>query len=179
MSVSAKGKFQYPTGREGVIALGYDEDIIRDASPGLIESFCGVGNPFSLGTIRTGDFVLDFGCGAGLDMFVVSRLVGSEGKVFGVDLTEQMVERAEKNLSEAGILNFEVRKIDSEDLPYDDSSFDIVISNGVFNLSPYKKKLFDEIYRVLKPGGRLQFCDVVLERELPSQLSESLEAWSQ
>lgn len=96
-----------------------------------------------------------------------------------MDLTEQMVEKAKKNLSEAGVLNFDVRKIDLEEIPYDDSAFDVVISNGVFNLSPYKEKLFGEVYRVLKPGGRLQFCDVVLERELPPQLSGSLEAWSQ
>jgi len=179
VSVSAAGKFQYPTGKDGAIALKYDQEIIRDTSLSLLESFCGVGNPFSLGNIKSEDVVLDVGCGAGFDMFVASRLVGNNGRVCGVDLTDQMVERSQKNLTEAGITNFEIKKVDSEKLPYTDATFDVVISNGVINLSPCKKKLFEEIYRVLKPGGRFQFADVVLDKEMPSHLSGSLEAWSQ
>lgn len=179
VSVSAKGKFLYPTGRDGALILGYDQKIVSSVSSDLLESFCGVGNPFSLGTITMGEKVLDFGCGAGFDMVVASRLVGPGGRVYGVDLTEEMVERAKKNLTDAGVTNFEIEKVDSEDIPYDNSTFDVVISNGVFNLSPDKRRLFNEIYRVLKPGGRLQFADVVLEGELPLHLSGDSEAWSQ
>tara|TARA_B100000614_G_scaffold260883_1_gene288924 strand:+ start:157 stop:801 length:645 start_codon:yes stop_codon:yes gene_type:complete len=179
VSVSADGKFQYPTGDEGAISLKYDQEIIKSASHSLIESFCGVGNPFSLGNIRNGDVVLDVGCGAGFDMFVANRLVGKNGKVCGIDLTDQMVEKSNKNFTEAGIKNFEIKKVDSENIPYEDRTFDLVISNGVINLSPHKNKLFEEIYRVLKPGGHLQFADVVLNKELPPHLSGSMEAWSQ
>lgn len=179
VSISAEGKFQYPTGEDGAKALGYDSSIIETAHTKFFESTCGVGNPFSLGNIRPRDAVLDFGCGAGFDMFVASKLVGESGLVCGIDLTESMVVRAQENLALAGITNFEIKKVDSEAIPYDDRSFDVVISNGVINLSPRKAISFAEIYRVLKPGGRLQFADVVLVNELPASLVGSAEAWSQ
>ena len=175
----AQHKFQYPTGKDGAKALGYDPTLVQNAPPGLIESFCGVGNPFSLGRIERGDVILDYGSGAGFDLFVASSLVGETGRVCGVDLTEQMVERSRNNLADAHISNVEIRKVDSENIPYADATFNVVISNGVINLSPGKNVCFREIYRVLKPGGRLQFADVVLENEMPSQLSGSIEAWSQ
>jgi ubiquinone/menaquinone biosynthesis C-methylase UbiE len=159
--------------------LGYDPAIIESAHTRFFESSCGVGNPFSLGNIRPGAAVLDFGCGAGFDMFVASKLVGESGLVCGIDLTEDMVLRARENLSLAGITNVEIRKVDSETIPYDDHFFDVVISNGVINLSPCKQASFKEIYRVLKPGGRLQFADVVLDKDLPASLAGSAEAWSQ
>ncbi|HJW29928.1 MAG TPA: methyltransferase domain-containing protein [Saprospiraceae bacterium] len=179
VSISAEGKFQYPTGKNGAKALGYDPAIIESAHNRFFESSCGVGNPFSLGDIRFGATVLDFGCGAGFDLFVASKLVGENGRVCGIDLTEDMVVRAKENLALAGITNFEVKKVDSEIIPYDDRSFDVVISNGVINLSPRKEISFAEIYRVLKPGGRLQFADVVLEKDMPVSLAGSAEAWSQ
>jgi SAM-dependent methyltransferase len=179
VSVSAEGKFQYPTGRDGAIALGYDPAVLDSAYARFFESSCGVGNPFSLGNIGSGATVLDFGCGAGLDLFIAGRLVGDGGKVCGIDLTEDMVVRARENLVLAGLTNFEIKKVDSEIIPYDEHSFDVVISNGVINLSPHKENSFAEIYRVLKPGGALQFADVVLENNLPVALAGSAEAWSQ
>jgi SAM-dependent methyltransferase len=179
VSVSAEGKFQYPTGRDGAIALGYDPAVLDSAHTRFFESSCGVGNPFSLGNIGYGATVLDFGCGAGFDLFAASRLVGEGGKVCGIDLTEDMVVKARENLALAGLTNFEIKKVDSETIPYDEHSFDVVISNGVINLSPRKESSFAEIYRVLKPGGVLQFADVVLENDLPASLTGSAEAWSQ
>jgi SAM-dependent methyltransferase len=179
VSISAAGKFMYPTGRDGAKALGYDPAIIESANAQFFESSCGVGNPFSISAIRPGAAVLDFGCGAGLDIFVASKLVGESGKVCGIDLTENMVVRAQENLTLAGITNVEVKKVDSETIPYDACNFDVVLSNGVINLSPRKDTSFAEIYRVLKPGGKLQFADVVLENELPASLVGSAEAWSQ
>ncbi len=145
----------------------------------MLESFCGVGNPFSLGKISQGDAVLDFGCGAGFDMFVASRLAGETVRICGVDLTEHMAERARENLASGGVNNFEIKKIDSETIPYRDNSFDVVISNGVINLSPDKPACFRELFRVLRPGGKIQFADVVVENELPAHLAGSPEAWSQ
>ena len=160
------------------MALGYDPDTINSAPARLLESFCGVGNPFSLGKISPGDSILDFGCGAGFDLFVASRLAGKGSKLCGVDLTKDMAERARENLASGGVINFEIMKIDSEAIPYEDNTFDVVISNGVINLSPDKPACFRELFRVLKSGGRIQFADVVVENELPAHLAESPEAWS-
>lgn len=138
-----------------------------------------MGNPFAVYPLGEGDVVLDIGCGAGFDLIVASRLTGDTGRVYGVDLTPEMVERAQANLAALGIDNAEAILISSELLPFPDNSFDAVISNGVINLSPEKPRLFAEIFRVLKPGGRLQFADILLERALPLQLAASVESWSQ
>lgn len=179
VSRSVEGKFQYPTGRTGVEALGYDPSFLGHLPDELVESFCGVGNPFSLGPIKLGESILDVGCGAGFDLIVASRLVGPTGLVCAVDLTPEMVERAQTNLRRAGVSNGQVHCAGSEEIPYADSTFDVVISNGVLNLSPEKETSFSEIYRVLKPHGRLQFADIVLKEDLPSQVATSLEAWSE
>lgn len=179
VAVSAAGKFQYPTGREGAELLGYDRALIQGAPSQLLDSFCGVGNPFSLQEIFSGSAVLDVGCGAGFDMYVASRIVGNRGRVCGIDLTDEMASLARKNLAKAGTSNVEIKTVDTEHIPYVDRSFDVVISNGVINLSPCKQTVFREIYRVLKPGGTLQFADVVLEKDLPASLAGSAESWSQ
>jgi ubiquinone/menaquinone biosynthesis C-methylase UbiE len=179
VALSASGKFAYPTGREGALALGYDQELVDAAFPGLLESFCGVGNPFSLDPVLPGSSVLDVGCGAGFDLYIASRLAGPEGRVTGIDLTKAMVLRARENLRQADIANAEVRQVASESLPFGDNAFDAVISNGVINLSASKETLFAEINRVLKPGGRFAFADVVLEQQMPEGMAASAEAWSQ
>jgi len=176
---SATGKFKYPTGRAGAEALGYDPAAIREAPAPMLDCFCGVGNPFSLGEIRLGERVLDIGCGGGFDLYVASRSVGVEGRVYGIDFTPQMFDRARGNLATAGAGNAEVKLGSSEDLPFADDSFDVIISNGVLNLSPFKEESFQEIFRVLRPGGRLQFADMVLREDLPPEVAGSAEAWSQ
>ncbi|MEN8232844.1 MAG: methyltransferase domain-containing protein [Thermodesulfobacteriota bacterium] len=159
--------------------MDYDPVFIHEAPASLLKSFCGVGNPFSLGDIQPGNNVLDIGSGAGFDLYVARRLTAESGKVCGIDLTREMVGRARKNLAESGMDDIEVVHVSSEEIPYNDNTFDTVISNGVINLSPCKQELFQEIFRVLKNGGKLQFADVVLEKELPGTLAGSLEAWSQ
>ncbi len=122
---------------------------------------------------------MDIGCGAGFDLYVASQLVGDNGKIVGVDLTEEMVDRARTNLATLQVKNAEVHLISSEQLPFADNTFDVVISSGVINLSPDKPSLFSEIHRVLKPVGRLQFADIILDKELPPHLATSVESWSQ
>ena len=178
VAVSLSGKFSYPTGQEGAAQLGYDPAIIALAHTGLLESFCGVGNPFSLGQLLPGQRVLDFGCGAGFDMFIASRLVGPGGTVYGIDLTAKMAQRAAENLARAGITNCVIRQVDTDIIPWRDDFFDVVISNGVLNLCPEKPQCFREIHRVIKPGGQLLFADVILAKELPAHLAASAEAWS-
>jgi ubiquinone/menaquinone biosynthesis C-methylase UbiE len=145
----------------------------------MLKSFCGVGNPFFLGEIQLGSSVLDIGSGAGFDLYVASRLAGESGRVCGIDLTREMVDLSHQNIVASGLNNIEVTHVSTEEIPYRDNTFDTVISNGVINLSPCKQELFQEIFRVLKNGGTLQFADVVLEKELPGALAGSLEAWSQ
>jgi SAM-dependent methyltransferase len=179
VSRSAEGKFQYPTGSVGAEALGYDLSLIGHLPDEVVESFCGVGHPFSLGPIKSGESVLDVGCGTGFDLIVASRLVSPTGQVCGIDLTSEMVERAQANLRRTGVSNAQVHCAGSEAIPHADSTFDVVISNGVLNLSPEKERSFREIYRVLKPNGRLQFADIILNEDLPAEVANSLEAWSE
>jgi len=169
----------YKTGKDGAEALRYDPAVLQTIKPEILNSFCGVGNPFLIEKIKPGSVVLDIGCGAGVDLIVASSFVGPSGSVFGIDLTEEMIATAKENVNSLGISNIEIKHVDSEEIPFDDNTFDVVISNGVINLSPEKLKLFEEINRVLKPGGKLQFADIVTEGELPSQLTGSLEAWAQ
>jgi arsenite methyltransferase len=176
---SAEGKFKYQTGKKGASVLGYEPEILADMSDELLESFCGVGNPFSIRKISVGEDVLDIGCGAGFDLIVARRKVGADGRVCGVDLTEEMISRARRNFELLGIGDIETDHISSEVLPFADNSFDVVISNGAINLSPAKAELFAEIYRVLRPGGRLQIADMVMDGELPPQEAASLDSWSQ
>ena len=178
VSRSAAGKFNYPTGRDGALQQGYDPTIIQSMPDELIESFCGVGNPFRLGTITSGETILDVGCGAGFDLIVASRMVGQDGKVCGIDLTPEMTAKAKSNLKQYGVQNYDVQVAGAESIPYSDNTFDVVISNGVLNLSPLKERCFREIYRVLKPHGRLQFADIVLRQDCGGAMCSTLEAWS-
>ncbi len=179
VSKSASGLFKYTTGRAGALELGYDIEWFADIPEEVLNAFCGVGNHFVLADIAPGSTVLDIGCGAGLDLIVARRLAGETGRVCGVDMSSEMIQRAENNLTEAEITDIEIKQVTSEVLPYEDAVFDVIISNGVINLSPGKLALFKEMHRVLKPGGRLQFADIVLEKGLPSGMAANLDAWAQ
>jgi arsenite methyltransferase len=178
VSRAASGKFNYPTGREGAVRQGYDPIIIQSIPDEVIESFCGVGNPFKLGAVKPGESVLDVGCGSGFDLIVASRMMGGLGNAYGIDLTPEMAEKAKGNLNRCGVQNYDIQVAGAESIPYPDNTFDVIISNGVLNLSPLKETCFREIYRVLRPDGRLQFADIVLKQDCGGAMCSTLDAWS-
>ena len=156
--------------------VGYTEEqmqsVPEDANLGL-----GCGNPTALASLKEGEIVLDLGSGAGFDCFLAANKVGKNGKVIGVDMTPEMIKKAKENAQKNGYTNVEFRHGDIEDLPVTDNSVDVIISNCVINLSPDKKQVFQEAFRVLKPGGRIIVSDIVLLKKLPDFIKDSVEAY--
>ncbi len=169
---------KFPLGPESAKKLGYDASEVDSLPLSVTESFCGVGNPFLLGQPLPGDRVLDLGCGAGFDTLMAARRVGASGKVIGVDMTAEMIVKARINAENLGVMNVELVLGAIEHLPLPDASFDLVISNGVFNLCPDKPRVLSEVYQVLKPGGRLQMADILLELHVTPQEVASKGSWS-
>ncbi len=177
-SASPEGLFRYPTGRAGLEALGYAPELVRDLPEVVAASYCGVGNPFILGPIQEGEAILDIGCGAGVDSIIAARLVGPSGAVTGIDLVPEMLARASENARLAGLANVTFRESSAEQLPFPDNRFDLVISNGAFNLVVDKIQALGEVFRVLKPAGRFWLADQVLAGELPKEIKTRLESWA-
>jgi len=157
--------------------IGYSEEDLRNV-PEASNMGLGCGNPVALAALKEGDTVLDLGSGGGVDVFLAAKRVGNKGKVIGVDMTKEMVERAESSAKKYGYENVEFRIGEIESLPVEDNSVDVVISNCVINLSIDKEKVFREAYRVLKPGGRIMISDLVTEGKLPEEIRKNLEAWA-
>jgi arsenite methyltransferase len=178
VAVSPEGNFNYPTGRAGLEGQNYDPEILKALPEDVLASYCGVGNPFTLGPIQKGEAVLDIGSGAGVDTLVAAIMVGPEGKVVGIDLTPEMLERATANLRMTSVENVSFQEASAEDLPFQDMSFNAVISNGVLNLIPDKVRALKEILRVLKPQGRFMIADQALTAELPGDTKSMVESWA-
>jgi SAM-dependent methyltransferase len=177
VSVSPEGLFRYPIGREGLEALGYAAEMIRALPEGAVSSYCGVGNPFTLGQIIEGDEVLDIGCGGGVDTLAAALMVGPSGNVVGIDRVPDMLVRARKNLQETSLQNVTFLEASAENLPFRDRSFDAVLSNGVFNLVLDKARALGEVFRVLRPYGRLMIADQILTGDLPDDTKSRVESW--
>ena len=174
-----EGQFIYPTGRKGLEALNYEKTLIDRLPNAVISSYCGVGNPFSLGKINTGDRVLDIGCGAGVEAILAAIMTGETGNAMGVDIVPEMLERAEANLQLTGLKNITFKKASGENLPFPDRSFHVVISNGAINLIPDKESALKEILRVLKPGGRLMMADQIASGGIKKDMKARLASWFQ
>lgn len=178
VALDPQAKQRHPFGPDSARRLGYDPDEIDALPTSVIESFAGVGNPFSLGAPRSGETVLDLGCGAGVDSILSTRRVGQAGRVIGVDATEAMVAKARANATTMGIANAEFHHGEAARLPVAEGTIDLVISNGVFNLCFDKTAVLTEVYRVLKPGGRLQMADIFLSDDVPECEVERKGTWS-
>lgn len=163
-------------GTSSACGTGYGEEI-QGLPEGVAESSFGCGNPLAHSELREGDVVLDLGSGAGLDLLIAARKVGPAGRVIGIDMTDEMIARARQNIARAGVSNVEVRKGIIEELPVESGSVDWVISNCVINLSPEKPRVFAEIARVLKPGGRMRVSDIVAE-DLPEWIRKDAAAYA-
>ena len=178
VAVAPEKGFHFHTGRRLAGMLDYDDELLNPFPEVVIESFAGTGNVFKLGEISPGEFVLDIGCGAGLDSLIAARKVGQEGKVIGVDMTPAMIEKARHNAEVSDLNNVEFIEDYSEQLPVPTGWADVIISNGSINLSPDKDTVFSEMFRLLKPGGRLQIADILVQTPLPISAKNNLDLWA-
>ena len=178
VAVDPHGSYHFHTGRALARWLGYDEAVVAALPDRAVEAFAGVGNPFSLESLKPGERVVDLGSGGGFDCFTAAGQIGPEGRVIGIDMTEEMLDRSRTAAAVMGLRNVEFRQGVIEELPIDDGSADVVISNGVINLCADKRRVFAEIMRVLKPGGRLQFADIANGKEIPAGALRNIDLWT-
>jgi arsenite methyltransferase len=172
-------QFHFPTGRSACLFVGYPEDLLDRLPASAVESFAGVGFPFRADLIRAGDRVLDIGAGSGTDTLIAARAVAPGGRVFALDMTLAMLAKLRKNVALAGAANVEVVEGNAESVPLPDASVDVVTSNGVLNLVPDKAKAFAEIFRVLRPGGRVQIADIVVGRPVGEDARGDPKLWAE
>ncbi|MCC6266731.1 MAG: methyltransferase domain-containing protein [Dehalococcoidia bacterium] len=170
--------FHFHTGAPLARMLGYPEDVVASLPEGTVASFAGTGNPFLFGDLRRGETVVDIGCGAGFDTLIAARQVGPDGNILAVDMTAEMRAKTRAGAEALGLSNVDVREGFAESLPAADAVADVVISNGVVNLCPDKQAVFREMYRVLKPGGRIQVGDILVHREVPQDARDDIDLWS-
>ena len=170
--------FHFHVGRFLAQRLEYPADTVAALPDAAVESFAGVGNPFALGTLAPGAVVVDLGSGAGFDAILAAQQVGPTGRVIGIDMTPAMLEKARATAAALGLDQLEFREGYIEALPVDSGSVDVIISNGVINLSPDKETVFADAFRVLKPGGRLQIADIIVARDVPEDARNDISLWT-
>jgi len=174
-----KKGYHFHTGPEyAAERLGYSRAELAELPDSVTAPFAGVGNPLAMGLPKPGETVVDIGAGSGLDTFLAAKAVGRTGRVIAVDMTDAMIERGRANVALTGVTQIEYAKGLAEALPVEDATADLVISNGVINLSPEKDRVFGEAHRVLKRGGRLQLADIVVHKEIPAAAREDVSIWT-
>jgi SAM-dependent methyltransferase len=178
VAIDPDGDFHFHTGRYLAARLGYDAAVVDALPDAAVESFAGVANPFSLGALDAGARVVDAGSGGGFDSFIAAGQVGPEGRVVGIDMTEEMLAKLRATADHMGLGHVEFRDGLLEDMPVADGWADVVISNGVINLCSDKRGVFAEIMRVLKPGGRLQFADIANGQPVPEEAILNIDLWT-
>ncbi len=172
------GEYHFHTGRRLAQRLGYDDAVVARMPDEAVESFAGVANPFALRALAPGEKVVDVGSGAGFDCFIAAQQVGPGGKVVGIDMLEEMLQKSRASAARMGLTNVEFREGLVETMPVEDGWADVVISNGVINLCADKKKAFEEIWRVLRPGGWLQFADIANGKPVPEAAIRNIDLWT-
>ena len=170
--------FHFHTGWPLARRLGYPDDWVKPLPPAVVASFAGTGNPFVVGEIQSGEGVVDVGSGGGFDSLIAAHKVGSRGKVIGVDMTPEMLGKARAGTADLGLTEVEFREGFAESLPVEDGWADVVISNGVVNLCPDKSAVFGEMHRVLKPGGRIQIGDILVQKPVPEGAKQKIDLWT-
>jgi SAM-dependent methyltransferase len=178
VAVDPYGAYHFHTGRPLSQWLGYDEAVVGKLPDNAVEAFAGVGNPFSMGALKPGERVVDLGSGGGFDCFIAAGQVGPEGHVVGVDMTDKMLDRSRAAAAAMRLGHVEFRQGVIETLPIEDAWADVVISNGVINLCADKRRVFSEIIRVLRPGGRLQFADIANGKPVPEAALRNIDLWT-
>jgi arsenite methyltransferase len=178
VSTDQEQEFIFPTGRAWAQALGYPEPELARVPDATVESFAGAANHWTLGHVEPGSVVLDLGCGAGTDLLIAAQMTGPTGRAIGVDMTPAMLERASASAQQMGFENVQLHESLIESLPVEGASVDVVISNGVIDLVPDKHAVFDEIDRVLRPGGRLQIADVVIHTHVSEDARKRIDLWT-
>ncbi len=170
--------FHFLVGRPLAALLGYQEDWLEGIPEPTVASFAGTGNPFSVGRLQSADTVVDVGCGGGIDSLIAAKMVGTAGRVIGIDMTPAMVVKARTSAAMAGVKNVDFRVGFGEALPVEDGWADVVLSNGVLNLMPDKDAALREMARVLRPGGRLQIGDILVEKPVPQDAKADISLWT-
>ena len=178
VALNPQADHHFHTGRPLADRLGYDSALVASLPDRAVESFAGVGNPFSLRPLKPAERVVDIGSGAGFDSFIAAHYVGSDGEIVGVDMTPEMLEKSRETARLLALDYIEFREGLAEALPVADQWADVVISNGVFNLCADKRAVFDEVYRVLRPGGALQFADIANGRPVPIEAMREIDLWT-
>jgi arsenite methyltransferase len=178
VAIEPGGTYHFHTGRPLAKRLGYDAKVVDALPDEAVESFAGVANPFSLRDLKAGERVIDLGSGAGFDCFIAANKVGGNGRVVGIDMTEEMLTKSRNTARTMGLDNVEFREGILENMPVEDGWADVVISNGVINLCADKQRIFSEIGRVLKPGGHLQYADIANGRPVPAGAVANIDLWT-
>jgi len=170
-------KFNFPVGRKFAESVGYSCELLDKLPESMWESFTGAGNPQSYMDIKPGEKVLDLGCGAGLDLYLYAQAIGSAGKAYGLDLSQEMISKAQRNMELLDVRNAEFFCASADSIPLPDKSVDIVTANGIYNLSPDKAAVMREVARVLRHGGRTIFTEIILKAPLPEEIRKNINDW--
>ncbi len=177
VATDPQSNFNFPLGRRYAESVGYPVALLDSLPPGLWKSFTGAGNPHKFINVKPGESVLDMGCGAGLDLYIYSRAAGPGGTVYGLDISGNMIRKADANMKVVGAANVRLLHAPSDRIPLPDNSVDLVAANGIYNLSPNKDAVMREVYRVLKPGGRTTFAEIMLTAPFPPGEQKSIDDW--